>query len=216
MKNFLVIGMGELGKHLAEKLNELGNEVCVVDNSPEKINMMSNTFTNAFVGDCTQEVTLRELGINNYDVCVVAIGQNFQASLEITSHLKELGAKFILSKATSEIQSKFLRMAGANDIIYPEKDIAEKIAVTYNAQNLFDYIEVTEKCGIYEIKALNCWVNKSLVELDIRNKYNVNIIAVRKQNEVILPTADYVFNGDDHVFVIGDTSNINKITKKIL
>ena len=122
MKNVLIIGMGEFGKHLADQLVKMQNQVCIIDNDPHIINMLSNSFDNAYVGDCMQKITLQELGVQNFDICIVAIGQNFQASLEITSNLKELGAKRIITKSASDLQSKFLKMAGADETFYPEKD----------------------------------------------------------------------------------------------
>ena len=210
MKKILIIGMGEFGKHLAYKLVNLKNEVCIIDENTDLINLLANDFENAYVGDCMQQVTLRELGIANFDICVVAIGQNFQASLEITSHLKELGAKYIISKAASDIQAKFLKMAGADEAIYPEKDIAEKVAVRCNAQNLFDYIRISDDYSIFEIKVLDSWVGRTLKELDIRNKYDVNIIAVSNKGVVNIPNADYKFYSDDHIFVFGNEKNIYK------
>ena len=128
MKSFLIIGIGEFGKHLAYKLQEMGNEVCIVDSNKSVVDALSNDFENIYIVDCMNIAALKDFGVPNYHACIVAIGQNFQASLEITSHLKDLGAKYIISKANSDIQAKFLRMAGADEIVYPEKDIAEKIA----------------------------------------------------------------------------------------
>ena len=140
MKSFLIIGIGEFGKHLAYKLQEMGNEVCIIDNDKSVIEVLSNDFENVYVGDCMNKIVLNDLGIKNFDACIVAIGQSFQASLEITSHLKELGAKYIISKANSDIQTKFLKMAGANETVYPEKDMAEKIDVKCYATNLLYYL----------------------------------------------------------------------------
>ena len=126
MKSFLIIGVGELGKHLAYKLQLMGNEVCLIDSDKTITDVLESDFENIFIGDCMNISTLKGLGVQNYDACVVAVGQNFQASLEITSHLKELGAKYIISKANSDIQAKFLKMAGANETIYPEKTLLKK------------------------------------------------------------------------------------------
>lgn len=210
MKKVLIIGMGEFGKHIANTLAMLKNEVCIIDTSADKINILANHFENAYVGDCMQQETLKELGIENFDICIVAIGQNFQASLEITSHLKELNAKYIISKAASNIQAKFLKMAGADETVYPEKDIAEKIAVRCNASNLFDYIRVSEDYGVFEVKVLKTWVGKSLKELDVRNQYGVNIIAVTNNGVVNIPTAGYRFTENDHVYLFAKESVIRK------
>lgn len=202
--------MGEFGKHLATKLQELQNEVCIIDTNKERIDLLSNQFTNAYVGDCMQDATLADLGVANFDICIVAIGTSFQASLEITSRLKEHGAKYIISKASSDIQSKFLKLAGANETVYPEKDIAEKIALKCNMNRLVDFIPIAEDYSIFEIKVIKEWVNKSIKELNIRNKYNLNIIAVSCDNKVLLPGPDYVFTPTDLVFVIGPVSVIKK------
>ena len=211
MKNILIIGMGEFGKHLADQLVKMQNQVCIIDNDPHIINMLSNSFDNAYVGDCMQKITLQELGVQNFDICIVAIGQNFQASLEITSNLKELGAKRIIAKSASDLQSKFLQMAGADETFYPEKDIAEKVAMLCNANNLFDYIQVSENYSIFEIKVLKSWVGKNLRQLDIRNKYDVNIIAVRNAEKVKIPTADYIFLDDDRIYLFGKDTTIKKL-----
>lgn len=214
MKQILIVGMGELGKHLAYKLNELNNEVCIIDSNPDLIRVMSEDFQNAYSGNCMDKTTLSNLGIPNFDICVVAIGNNFQASLEITNHLKELGAKYIISKASSDIQAKFLKMAGANKTIYPEKDMAERLAIRCNAQNLFDYIELPGNYGIYEIQVLKSWAGKSLIQLDLRNKYHINIIAIRKnKTEIIMPDANYIIDENDHIYLIATFADAKKLTK---
>lgn len=211
MKTILIIGMGELGKHLAYKLQTLKKEVCIVDEEQKVIDVLSKDFENAYVGNCMQKSTLEELGVKNFDICIVAVGQNFQASLEITSHLKELGAKYIISKASSDIQAKFLLMAGAMETIYPEKDIAEKLAVRCSAKNLFDYIQISDEYSIIEMLVIDKWIGKSIKELDIRNTYDINIIAIKNNTNVYIPTADYTFKENDHMFVFAKEKVINKI-----
>jgi trk system potassium uptake protein TrkA len=215
MKSILIIGMGEFGSRLAYKLDELGNEVCIVDASKDIVESLSNDFDNAYISDCTNKLSLSSLGPKNFDICVVAIGDNFQASLEITSLLKELGAKKIISKSATDIQSKFLKMAGADEIIYPEKDSALKLAIKCNANNLFDYNEVGDDYGIFEIKVPNEWIHKSLKMLNVRNKYKVNIIAINNSShKVTIPDADYIFKDDDHIYVIGLNDDVVKLTRK--
>lgn len=214
MKKFLIIGMGEFGKAIAKKLKDLKNDVCIVDIDKEKINALSNTYENAYIGNCMQEQTLIDLGVKNFDICVVAISDNFQASLEITSLLKELGATFVISKASSEVQAKFLRLAGANDVVYPEKDLAEKTAVKYNVSNLIDFVQINEEYDISEINIPNDWVDKNLIELNLRKKYGLNIIAVRTNNKVQIPGPDYVFKNEDVIFVVGPRKTIEKILRK--
>lgn len=214
MKQILIIGLGELGKHLAYKFNELGNEVCIVDNNANNVQLMEESFPNAYIGDCMQKATLEKIGVKNFDICFVCIGSNFQASLEITSNLKELGAKYIIAKAISDLQSKFLIMAGANETIYPEKEVAEKIAIRCDFTNLLDFIEVSDDYGIYEIEALKSWLNKSVINLNIRKEYNVNIIAVRQGKKIIIPDGYYEFQPDDTVLLIGKEKDVRKLTKK--
>ena len=157
-----------------------------------------------------QDATLNDLGVENFDICVVAIGDNFQASLEITSRLKEHGAKYIISKASSDIQAKFLKLAGADETVYPEKDIAEKIAVKCNMNSLVDFIQISDNYSIFEIKVANDWVGKSIRDLNIRSKYNINIIAISCNGKVTIPGPDYVFTSTDLVFVIGSTTIMHK------
>ena len=214
MKNILIIGMGEFGKHLGAKLSKLKNEVCVIDQKQEIINMNQSEYENAYVGDCMQLPTLKELGIKDFDVCVVAIGSNFQASLEITSHLKELGAKYIISKASSDIQAKFLLLAGANETIYPEADSAEKIAIKCNATNLFDYVQLGEDYSVVEIKVLDEWVGKTIKDLNLRNAYDINVIAVKNNNVINVPTANYAFYQDDHIYVFGKNNVVLKFSSQ--
>ena len=208
MKSFLIIGIGEFGKHLAYKLQEMGNEVCIVDSNKSVVDALSNDFENIYIVDCMNIAALKDFGVPNYHACIVAIGQNFQASLEITSHLKDLGAKYIISKANSDIQAKFLRMAGANEIVYPEKDIAEKIATKCDAQNLLDYLRIY---SIYEVEVPKSWIDKNLLELNVRRKLNINVIAVLSNNEVNFPNAEYVFKAHDHVYIFGNNNIINKL-----
>lgn len=214
MKSILIIGMGEFGKHIAKKLQELNNDICIVDIKKEVINALSNTYENAYIGNCMQEQTLLDIGVKNFDICIVAISENFQASLEITSLLKELGAKYIISKASSDVQSKFLRMAGASEVVYPEKDIAEKMAVKCDASNLIDFVKINDEYEISEIHIPKDWANKTLSELNLRSKYNINIIAVKNGDKVEIPGPNYCFKKDDAVFLIGNSKTIAKLYKK--
>lgn len=168
MKNILIIGIGRLGRHLAEKLTELNNSVMIVDKDENIINELAPRFTGAMIGDCTKEGVLRSLGVNNFDICFVTISDNFQSSLEITSLLKELGAKYVVSKANRDLQAKFLLRNGADEVVYPERDIAEKLAIRHNAKNIFDFVEVTDDFAIFEIPILKKWTGKSISEIDVR------------------------------------------------
>lgn len=216
MKSVLVIGMGRFGRSLATKLYELGNDVMIVDEDSELINELSPNFTDACVGDCRKELVLKSLGINNFDVCFVTIGENFQSSLEITSLLKELGAKRVVSKANRDIQAKFLLRNGADEVINPEKDMAEKLAIRYNANKIFDFIELTPEFSIFEIPIFEQWVGKSIASLDVRNKYEINILAVKQGQELKpLPGPAYVFAENDHIVVVGKVNVVTKLTSKM-
>ncbi len=215
MKSFLLIGVGRFGKHLAKKLIDLGNDVVAVDKDAEKLERLNNLLTDSFVGDCTNEGVLRALGINNYDVCFVCTAEDFQASMEITSMLKELGAKYVVSTAKLDRQSDLLYKIGADDVIYAEKQIAEKTGIRYNAQNIFDLIQVTNEYAIYEIAVPVSWINKSIVEINVRKNYNVNIIAVKNGDEINpAPGANYVFKTNDHIMTIGKQKDIMKLTSQ--
>jgi len=215
MKSVLVIGMGRFGKHLAQKMLELGNDVMIVDSNETIIEELSSQFTDSYVGDCTNEGTVRALGVNNFDICFVSIGENFQSSLEITALLKDFGAKYIVSKANRDIQARFLKSVGADEVIYPERAMAEKLAIRFNADNVYDYIELTEDFSIYEIPVPEEWVGKSVSSINVRREYHLNIIAVKREGLLRpMPGADYVFKANDHMVVIGQADSIAKITSQ--
>lgn len=205
--------MGRFGSKLALDLMERGNDVMIVDRDEEIINELSPRFTNAFIGDCTNEDALRSLGVWNFDAVVVAIGDDFQSSLEITALAKELGAPRVIAKACRDIQAKFLLRNGADEVVYPDRDTAAKLSVKLHAQNIFDYVELSRDYAIYEIAVPAPWVGKSLRENDIRRKYGVNILAIRDGSEIDpLPNPDFVFTADDHVFLIGTEATIQALS----
>ncbi|HZK25642.1 MAG TPA: TrkA family potassium uptake protein [Oscillospiraceae bacterium] len=214
MKSMLVIGIGRFGKHLSRKLIELSNEVMIVDKEEEKLTELLPLVTSAQIGDCTNEEVLRSLGISNFDVCFVCVGSNFQNSLEITSLLKDLGARHVISKASRDIHVKFLLRNGADEVADPERDIAEKLAVRYSANNVFDYIQLTKDVCIIEIPPLDKWVGRSIKEVNFRVRYQVNILATKVGEMVLpLPSADHIFKADEHLMVLGHRSDVEKILK---
>ncbi len=216
MKTVLIIGMGRFGQHLCRKMLKLNNEVMIVDRNEEAMEDLLPLVTNAKIGDCTNEEVLHSLGIGNFDLCFVCIGTNFQSSLEITSLLKEAGSKYVISKATRDIQAKFLLRNGADAVVYPEKDIAERIAVRYSADNVFDYIELDEEYSIYEIPPLREWIGKTIGEVDFRARLNSSIIGTKLNGITsFLPGADHVFRADEHLMVIGKKKDIDKILKHL-
>ena len=216
MKTVLIIGMGRFGQHLCRKMLQLNNEVMIVDQREEAMEDLLPLVTNAKIGDCTNEEVLHSLGVGNFDLCFVCIGTNFQSSLEITSLWKEAGARHVISKATRDIQAKFLLRTGADAVVYPEKDIAERIAVRYSADNVFDYIELDEEYSIYEIPPLREWVGKTIGEVDFRARLNSSIIGTRLNGITsFLPGADHVFRAEEHLMVIGKKKDIDKILKHL-
>jgi len=215
MKSILVIGMGRFGRQFAQRMQEYGNDVMIIDKDAELIDELAPQFTDAHIGDCSNEAVLTSLGINNFDICFVTIGEDFQASLEITSMLKEHGAAHVVSKARTPRQAKLLSKIGADEVVCPERDIADKLAVRYNADNIFDYIQLTPEYSIYEIPCCEKWVNKTLAQVDVRNKYNINIIAVERDNALqIAPGADYVFKASDRLVVLGKAVDVLKLGGK--
>ncbi len=215
MKSFLIIGTGRFGKHLAKKLVDLGNDVVAVDKNAEKIEALNTLLTDSFVGDCSNEAVLKALGVNNFDVCFVCTAENFQSSLEITSMLKELGAGFVVATAKRDRQADLLKKIGADDVIYPEKQIAEKTGIRYNAKNIVDLIQISDEYAIYEIPVPKAWVGKTIIEVNVRKNHKVNIIAIKNDDNInAAPGADYTFGPDNHIMIIGKQSDVFKLTEK--
>ncbi len=216
MKSILIIGIGAFGRHLAEKMVDLKNDVMIVDRDETIINDMSTTVTDAHIGDCTKEDVLRSLGVSNFDICFVTIGDNFQSSLEITSLLKDLGAKHIISKASRDIQAKFLLRNGADEVIYPDKDMAEKLAIRCSAENVFDFIEITPDYSIFEIPIKKSWVGSSIQGIDVRKKHHINILTIKNGTNIMAaPKADYVFKENDLIIVLGKSNDVIKLANQI-
>ena len=215
MKSILIIGMGKFGHHLCQNLVDLGNEVMIVDTNQAVMDDLSPFVTSAKIGDCTSPDVLKSLGVGNFYICFVCIGTNFQSSLEITSQLKELGAPYVISKATRDIQAKFLLRNGADEVVYPDRDIAKRMAMKVSANHVYDYMEVGDY-SIYEIQPLEEWVGKSIKETNFRAKYNVNILGIKQDGKsMLLPNADYVFKSDEHLMIIGEKVDINKLVKRL-
>ena len=215
MKSVLLIGMGKFGQTLGEKLLNMGNEVMIVDKNEEKINRLAPKYTEAVIANCMNEENLKKLDIPSFDACVVAIGEDFQSSLEITSLLKDLGAKWVVSKATTEIQRKFLLKNGADEVVYPDRDLAEKLAVTLNSTKVFNYVELNNEYAIFEIASPNQWAGKKLVDINPRKKYGINILTIKKGDTVVSNMdANYVFEEGDHMLVFGNTEKVLEFTNK--
>lgn len=214
MKNILLIGLGHFGKHIAMELNQLGHEVMAIDNDEEKVNDVLQYVTNAQIGDSTDPDFLNSLGIRNFDVCIVTMSGNFQNSLETTSLLKELGAEFVVSAAKRDVQEKFLLRNGADRVVYPEKQMAKWTAIRYTSDHILDYIEVDDSYAIFEVQVPDNWIGKSIGKIDIRKKYNINILALKeygKMNMAITP--DTVLTSNISLLVLGDYKSLQKCFK---
>lgn len=210
-KSVLLIGLGRFGKYIAMKLHELGHEVMGVDENEERVNDAMPYVTDGQIGDSTNEALLKSLGVKNYDVCIVTIGGDFQSSLETTCLLKELGAQKVVSRAEQDVQAKFLLRNGADEIIYPEKQLATWAAIRYSSDHILDYIELGDSCSIFEVSVPSAWVGKYVVEIDIRRKYNVNIIATKKNGKInAVVTADTVLSAEETLLVLGEYKAMRK------
>lgn len=211
MKSILLIGLGRFGKNIAIKLHELNHEVMAIDKQEERVEDVLPYVTNAQIGDSMNEAFLRSLGVGNYDVCIVAIGNNFQSSLETTSLLKELGAKMVVSRAARDVQAKFLLRNGADEIVYPEKQLATWTAVRYSSDHIFDYIGLDNDYAIFEIEVPYAWIGRTVGEINIRKKYNINIMALKRNGKMELTiTPDTCFTEGEAMLVLGNNKDIQK------
>lgn len=211
MKTILLIGLGRFGKHVAMKLNELKHEVMAIDKQEDRVQDVLPYVTNAQIGDSMNEAFLKSLGVGNYDVCIVAIGNDFQSSLETTSLLKELGAKMVVSRAARDVHAKFLLRNGADEIVYPEKQIATWTAIRYSSDHIFDYIQLDNDYAIFEVALPDNWIGRTVGEINIRKRYNINIMAIKRNGKMELTiTPDTLFTGDEALFVLGNNKDIHR------
>ena len=211
MKSILLIGLGRFGRHIAMKLDELHHQVMAVDKEETRVDAVLPFVTNAQIGDATNEDFLSSLGVGNFDVCMVAIGDNFQNSLEVTSLLKELGARMVVSRAARDVHAKFLLRNGADEIVYPERQLADWVAIRYSADHILDYIELDEEHAIFEISIPREWIGKTIGQLDIRKKYNINIMALKTNDIMNLKiSSDTQLLKDSTMLVLGETKHIQK------
>ena len=213
-KTILLIGLGRFGLHIAKKLHELGHEVMAVDVNEERINQAVPYVTDAQIGNSTNEEFLKSLGINNFDLCIVTISDDFQSSLETTSLLKELGAKKVVSRAERDGQAKFLLRNGADEIVYPEKQLASWMAIKYSADHILDYIEIGDEHAIFEVSVPKDWIGKTIGEIDIRKKYGINILGIKDGKELnvnVIPSQ--ILSLELSLLVIGDYKKLKKCFK---
>ena len=211
MKSILLIGLGRFGRHIALKLNALNHQVMAIDHNEERVNALLPFVTNAQIGDSTNEEFLAALGVGNYDACIVAIGDNFQNSLETTYLLRELGARKIIARASKEMQEKFLLRNGADEVVYPEKQLAAWTAIRCSSEHILEYIELDDEYAIVEVDIPSDWSGKSILELDIRKKYGINILWVRTNGKLNMNiTPNTVFGHGTSVLVLGQEKAVHK------
>ena len=214
MKSVLVIGMGRFGKNATVKLRELGHEVMAVDILEERISDSLEIASNAIIGDSTSKAFLETLGVKDYDLCIVTIGDDFQSSLETTSLLKEMGAKKVISRASNDVQKKFLLRNGADYVVYPEEQVAHWVAIRYSSDSIFDYLSLEDGYSIVEINVPVKWTGRTIGELDVRKKHKINIIAIKHDDKMIMDiTTNTQLSGMDRALVLGKDEDIQKCLK---
>lgn len=215
MKSILVIGLGRFGRHLSLKLVELGNEVMVIDKDEEAVERVASSVTASRIGDCQDLEVLKELGVNNYDICFVCMSNDFQGSLEVTYALKELGARYVVARADRDAQTKFLQKIGADEVIHPEKEMAQRTAVKYSANNSFDYIELSSEYAIFEIRPPENWVGRTISEVDVRSKHRINIIGVKTEGAITpIVSSSHVFTKEEHLIIAGMKKDMLHLTDR--
>ncbi len=217
MKSFVVLGMGRFGQSIAKTLYELGHEVLVIDSDEEIIQDMTEYVTHAVIGDATDEDVLKSLGVRNFDVAVVAIGGDIQSSILVTLILKEMQVKYVLAKARSEIHARVLQKMGADRVVFPERDMGTRVAHNLVSTNILDYIELSPEYSIVEIVSPKAWVGKSLIDLNVRVTYGINIMAIKNNLKInISPKADDIIKPNDYIVIIGSNEDINRMTRMSL
>lgn len=212
MKQIVVIGCGKFGLNLAITLEKLGNEVMVIDKDEEVINSIANKVTHSIICDVRVDGSLKELGLSNFDICVVAIGSDYKASIIATVEAKELGIPSIITKATDSVQAMVLKKIGADKVIIPERDMGIKVANSISNSNIVDSINLSDEYSLVEIAPIQDWVDKTIKEAEVRKKYNVNIVAIKNQSGLeINMGADYIIKDSDILLVAGRNDIISKL-----
>lgn len=211
-KQFVVIGLGRFGESVAKTLYGLGHDVLAIDMDEDSVQEISDSVTHAVQMDATDESALRTLGLRNFDVAVVTIGSNIQASVMVTLLVKDLGVKYIIAKGQSDLHAKVLYKIGADRVVLPEKDMGVRVAHNLVSASILDYIELSPDYSIMEMKALEEWNGKNLTELKLRSRYGINVMAIKKDDDInISPSADEVISSDDIIVAIGSAEDLAKI-----
>lgn len=214
-KQFIVIGLGRFGSSIARTLYSLGNDVLAIDSSEDTIQEIADSVTHAVQADATDENALKSLGLRNFEIAVIGMGSDIQASIMVTLLVKELGVKYVIAKAQNELHAKVLYKIGADRVIFPERDMGIRVAHNLASSNILDYIELSPDYSIAEISAIPEWIGKSLREINMRSRYGINVMAIKRDNDInVSPTADDGVIDGDILVVIGGTVELNKIENK--
>lgn len=217
MKSILIIGLGDFGHYLCRDLADLKNEIMVVDQDETAIEDLLDIVSDSLIADCTRESVLKKIGVSDFDICFVCVGGNFQSSLEITSLLKDLGAKYVVSMVRSEVHAKFLLRNGADEVIHPNRGAARRAAVKYNNDHIFDYIDLKDGYSIYEITPMKEWVNKTILSSDIRARHEMYIIGIVSASgrTNFMPDPQTIIRGDDHLMVLAHQDTIDRMMRRL-
>ena len=214
MKSYIVIGLGRFGSEAARRLCELGNEVLAMDTESDLVQQISGEVTHAVVGDARDKEVLRALGAKDFDCGIVAIGGSLANSVLATMNLKELGIPYVVCKAHDETHRQVLKKLGADRVVIPEQEYAARLAKSLSSHNVLDYIELSEDYGIIEVPAPNPWQEKSLLDLNVRAKLGVNILAIKRSGQItVSPGADFCILQGDIVVVLGDNAALKAVQK---
>lgn len=213
-KSILVIGLGRFGLNIANKFLENGHEVMAIDCSEERADRASDSIRRILIGDATDEHFMKSVGVEDFDIAVVATGREFSVILEITVLLKDLGCKFIIARADSDAHKRLLERNGADYVSYAEREIADRLAVIFADDNVFDFVELTPDIGIYEVSVPRSWVGKSIFDLHIRREYGVSVLATKEDGRIIgMPDADYSFTGSERMLVMGTMDAVEGLNR---
>lgn len=215
-KQYVVIGLGRFGTSIAETLYGLGNDVLVIDIDEERIQNIANNVTHAIQADATDELSLREVGVRNFDVAIVSIGADIQASIMATILLKELGIKLVVTKANNAMHAKVLKKLGADKVVFPEKDMGIRVAHGLVFSNILEYIELSPDYSLAEFLTPSGWHGKTLKELNVRSNYGINVMAIKREDGVdVSPLANEVIREGDIIVAIGSIEELNKLENNI-
>lgn len=214
MKNILLIGLGRFGRHMAQKLHDLNHQVLAIDKDERRVQDAMDYVTNAQIGDAADPALIDALGVEDFDLCVVTMGHDLQASLEITSLLKKRGASFVLARVARDAHAQFLLACGADEVIYPEKQTASWAAVRYSADHIFDFIRLSPEYAIYETEIPDSWIGHTVVELAVRQKYRLNLLAIRKNGQVMpMPGPAHRFCRDERIILLGAEKDMQRFLR---